>query len=454
MASEQVRRRKPITLPILWRWLRGMSSGSWWRSYAMVLQPLEQLEPASQPGSWKASGNDPKFECVSAGFPLKAGWYRLSVALEDLEGDRLSPMLYVDYGYGMHETWALNLGFFRSAARRHVGVVLLLFDVQRLRFDPASVPCEFRASDLRFRRLSRVGAAWRMLHAVATDRNVRCPGVCALVRDAWRKVRGPGGVHAFATWLHERYMAKGNVKAPTYKRWLELYDLSVEPVRTLPVRLVSILLPTFNTPEIWLRHCLDSVLAQSYPHWELCVADDASTEPQVRKVLEAYAKHDSRIRITWRERNGHISVASNSALAMARGDCVALLDHDDELHPCALALIVEAWHRHPQWQFVYTDEDKIDADGQRYEPYFKPNWNQDLLHGQNCVSHLGVYSRTLLNAVGGFREGLEGSQDWDLVLRCSERLTPGQIGHVPAVLYHWRAIAGSTAQGVGEKLCA
>lgn len=442
----------PSMQRLLRRCLLGIVRRLCGRSYDMVLQPLEQLEPvAGQPGLWQANGNDPKFACVASGFPLKAGWYCLSIELEDMDDDRLEPMLYFDFGYGMHETWSQYLGFVRSPARRHVGVVLLPFDIQGLRFDPASVPCRFHVQGLRFRRLSRVGAAWRMLRAVATDRNMRGPSVRGVMQDAWRKLCGPGRQHAFATWLHERYVANGNLKAPTYKRWLKLYDPSVVPARTLPRRLVSILLPTFNTPEIWLRRCLDSVLAQSYPHWELCVADDASTEPQVREVLEAYAKRDPRIRIIWRESNGHISAASNSALAMARGDCVALLDHDDELHPAALALIVDAWHRHPHWQFVYTDEDKIDGDGHRYDPYFKPDWNQDLLHGHNCVSHLGVYSRALVNAVGGFRKGLEGSQDWDLALRCSERLTSDQIGHVPAVLYHWRAIAGSTAQGVGEK---
>ena len=452
MVSEQGYRSVPAVYRSLWRRLCGIVGRLCGRPMALLLRPLEQLEPvAGQPGLWQANGNDPKFACEAPGFPLKAGWYRLSIELEDMEDDRLEPMLYFDFGYGMHETWSLYLGFVRNTARRHVGVVLLPFDVQQLRFDPASVPCKFHVRDLRFRRLSRVGAAWRMLHAVARDRNVRGLGIRGLMLDAWQKLRGSGGRHAFATWLHERYIAHGNIKAPTYKRWLKLYDQPGVSARTLPVRLVSILLPTFNTPEIWLRRCLDSVLAQSYAHWELCVSDDASTEPQVREVLEDYAKRDPRIRILWRESNGHISAASNSALAMAHGDCVALLDHDDELHPAALALIVDAWQHHPQWQFVYTDEDKIDADGQRYDPYFKPDWNPDLLYGQNCVSHLGVYSRALVNAVGGFREGLEGSQDWDLALRCSERLTSEQIGHVPTILYHWRAIAGSTAQDVGEK---
>jgi glycosyltransferase involved in cell wall biosynthesis len=422
-----------------------------WRGVALSLQPFDQLEPiANEPGTWCSSGSDPKFDCVAAGFPLKAGWYEFSIELQDCDGDRLEPVLYFDYGHGMHESWSLHLNFIRPEAIRHSGVVLLLHDVHRLRLDPASVSCTFRARDLRLRRLSRGGASWRMWRAVKDESVLTSVDSQALRREAWQKLREPGGRHAFASWLHGRYVRRG-IKAPTYERWLRHYDLRSVPVQIAEDGLVSILLPVFNTPEIWLRRCLDSVLTQWWSHWELCVVDDASTEPQVRVVLDEYAARDPRIRVSWRERNGHISAASNGALAMARGKWVALLDHDDELHPAALATVVEACQRHPQWQFVYTDEDKIDADGQRYDPYFKPDWNPDLLYGQNCISHLGVYARALVNAVGGFREGLEGSQDWDLVLRCSEQLTPAQIGHVPVVLYHWRAIAGSTAQGVDQK---
>lgn len=417
----------------------------------LTLQPLDQLEPVGvEPGLWRATGDDPKFDCAGDCFPLKAGWYLLSIVLDDVADDRLEPMLYFDYGYGMHEANSLHLHFIRPGARHHVGAVLLPLTVQQLRFDPASVLCTFHAQQLTLRRLSRISTAWHMLRKVSKERKQAGQAPYELLAESWRKLRGPGGRHAFAAWLHGLYVRRGT-RASTYERWLGFYDRSATPIPGHCDLLMSVLLPTFNTPETWLRRCLDSVLAQSYPYWELCVADDASTEPQVRAVLEEYAGRDPRIKIIWRERNGHISAASNSALATAQGDYVALLDHDDELHPAALATIVEALRRHPQWQIVYSDEDKIDADGKRYDPYFKPDWNPDLLCGQNCVSHLGVYSRSLMNAVGGFREGLEGSQDWDLVLRCSERLEPGQIGHVPAVLYHWRAVAGSTALGVDQK---
>ena len=215
--------------------------------------------------------------------------------------------------------------------------------------------------------------------------------------------------------------------------------------------LISILFPVYNPPEKWLRRALDSVVAQLYPHWELCAADDASTAPHVRTVLGEYAARDPRIKVVHRERNGHISAASNSALALATGAFVAGLDHDDELPPHALYEVAVLLQAHPDAGLVYTDEDKIDEEGQRYEPYFKPDWLPDLFLGQNYLSHLTVYRTALVRAVGGFREGFEGSQDWDLALRVIERLPAEAIHHLPRVLYHWRAIPGSTALLLAEK---
>ncbi len=225
-----------------------------------------------------------------------------------------------------------------------------------------------------------------------------------------------------------------------------------ETAEQLPLKpVISIVVPVYQTPERWLRRCLDSVLAQVYPHWELCLADDASPAPHVRRVLEEYSRRDPRVRVVFRERNGHISEASNSALELASGEFIALLDHDDELRPHALLEMAKAINRNPDWQLIYSDEDKIDQRGRRFAPYFKPDWNHELLLAQNCICHLAVYAAGLVSQVGGFRVGLEGSQDWDLALRCVERLSPRQIGHVPRILYHWRAIAGSTAMGVDQK---
>jgi GT2 family glycosyltransferase len=201
----------------------------------------------------------------------------------------------------------------------------------------------------------------------------------------------------------------------------------------------------------WLVHAIDSVLRQLYPYWELCIADDASTRPRIAGILRDAAAQDERIRIVTRAERGHISAASNSALALANGDFIALLDHDDVLPEHALYRVAAEIERRPDADMLFSDEDKLDEHGRRFGPYFKSDWNPDLLLSQNAVSHLGVYRRTLVAEVGGFREGLEGSQDHDLALRVSERTQPWRIRHIPEILYHWRVTDQSTARAPAAK---
>ncbi len=247
-----------------------------------------------------------------------------------------------------------------------------------------------------------------------------------------------------------------------YRSWVQRYDtLKLADVINHRARLegmadtarpgISILMPVYNTPRPWLVRAIESVRDQVYPNWELCIADDASTEPHVGETLRDYAARDARIKFVQRDTNGHISAASNSALALATGEFCALLDHDDELPQHALAEIVYALEAQPDLEFIYTDEDKIDESGHRSDPYFKPDWNPDLLLGQNYTCHFSTFRTARLRAIGGFREGLEGSQDWDLTLRATADLDPRQIHHIPKVLYHWRAIPGSTAFVIDEK---
>lgn len=218
---------------------------------------------------------------------------------------------------------------------------------------------------------------------------------------------------------------------------------------------ISLLMPTYNTDERWLRKAIESVQAQWYPHWQLCIADDASPEPHVRRILDDYAAADERISVVLREHNGHISAASNSALELATGTYVGLIDHDDELRPHALYLmaqaILDAAAAGTPADLVYSDEDKIDHDGNRTDPHFKPPFNHDLLLAQNYISHFTVLRSDLVREVGGFREGFEGSQDYDLFLRCVAESDADRIVHVPFVTYHWRAIAGSTASSTNAK---
>jgi GT2 family glycosyltransferase len=210
-------------------------------------------------------------------------------------------------------------------------------------------------------------------------------------------------------------------------------------------------MPVYDTPEALLREAIDSVLAQDYPHWELCIADDASSAAHVRELLERYRQADARIRVAYRGRTGNIAAATNCALAQATGEYVAFLDHDDRLHPLALHYVAEAIARNPLAGLVYSDEDKLDAQGRRYEPYFKCDFNYELLLAYNLVNHLAAYRRDLIEELGGLREGYDGAQDYDLALRAVERLPERAIVHVPKVLYHWRAAQGSTAASASNK---
>jgi len=212
--------------------------------------------------------------------------------------------------------------------------------------------------------------------------------------------------------------------------------------------LFSIVTPVYDTPADVLAAMLRSVRGQRFEDWELCLVDDCSTEPHVAAMLERAQGEDPRIRVCHREVNGGIVAASNDALAMATGEFVALLDHDDELHPKALERVAAAIEADPEADYIYTDEDKIDRAGRSSGPFFKPDWSPERMRTQMYTCHLSVMRRRLVEEVGGFDGEFEGSQDWDLVLKVSERARA--VVHVPEVLYHWRTLETSTA-GAGEE---
>nr|WP_222533338.1 glycosyltransferase family 2 protein [Azospirillum sp. 412522] len=259
------------------------------------------------------------------------------------------------------------------------------------------------------------------------------------------RLAGPGGEASeatrYKTWIEQNERLSGTDRELIARR---IAGMAVKP-------LISIVMPTYETPEPWLRRAIESVREQIYPHWELCIADDASPSPHVAAVVAEYQALDPRVKFVRRPANGHISAASNSALEMASGDFVALLDHDDEFSPLALYMVAEEINGHPDASLIYTDEDKIDESGTRFDPYFKPDWNPDLMLSHNMITHLAVFRRSVLVELGGFRSAYDGSQDYDLMLRMIERIGPQGIRHIPFILYHWRAIQGSTALAHGEK---
>lgn len=440
MAGGMVRLKKRLfrhAKPLIRKVWPLFTAGDW--------RPAHQLQPvANRPGHFDSLGADPFFRLAH---PVRAGWYMFEAELR-LPSASVQARIYPDTGSGESETTALSM---RLQTERLCKRLVYLPADARLRFDPLNASGSFAVQKL---RLVRVGA----------------PFARARLR---RKLAARHPLHAGAAgqdtagWTDEQLWAdyckvfEAGAELVSYADWIErteqprLPSLAAQLAEIAAWRwtpLMSVIVPTYDTDPAMLRACLDSVLDQSYPHWELCIADDASTRPQVRAILADYAARDARIKLTWRASNGHIVAASNSALALAGGEFVVLLDHDDELAPRALFEVARALQARPSAQLVYSDEDKLDAGGRRCAPYFKPDFSPDLLYSQNYISHLGVYRRALVEAVGGFRAGYEGSQDYDLVLRCVARIAdPRDILHVPQVLYHWRMAEGSTASGQEQK---
>jgi O-antigen biosynthesis protein len=299
----------------------------------------------------------------------------------------------------------------------------------------------FRISNVSITPLGRIGVGLLLLrrHHRKLDRVwhfLRLNGWSATLRLIRSRLNGPrraGHGTDYATWVRQY---DGN-SPPELAAMRDL-------IGRLPIRpLISIVMPAWNSDETFLKEAIDSVLQQVYPHWELCIADDASTTPHVRSLLEDYRQRDPRIRVVHRPFNGHIAAASNSALELVTGDYVALLDHDDRLPPSALYHVAVEIGRYPDADLIYSDEDKIDEWGNRYDPHFKPDWSPELFCAQNYISHLGVYRTALVRAVGGFRTGYEGSQDYDLALRVIARSAPSRIRHILRILYHWRVFSTS-----------
>ncbi len=245
--------------------------------------------------------------------------------------------------------------------------------------------------------------------------------------------------------------AKVGLNRTDYNLWVEhtkLTEYDIQEIRNNIKEFdvspkFSIIVPVYNVDQEWLERTIDSVRNQLYENWELCLADDLSPSPHIKIVLQQYADLDSRIKVLFKEKNEGIAITSNAALSIATGDYVALLDHDDELTIDALYENARLINRDPSAGLIYSDEDKLDMQGRRCDPFFKPDYSPELIHSQNYICHFTVIKKSIVDDLGGFREGFDGSQDHDLILRAIEK--SAKVYHIPKVLYHWRKIPGSTA---------
>lgn len=451
------------------------------REYHPVIEPIHELCPLEN-GGWESTGLDPQFN-LSGEWPK--GWAEVLLDIEPGSAIAGRARLYVDRGGGYNESDSYDLG---AVGGENSNFVRLGREVTALRLDPLESPGRFRVDTLilkpvrerRARNANRTQSGPRdafvlkrfVQFARARVANFRAkngrdpslldlPAATLRTVRAWNQSQQNGSPSNHGSSIAHAAPKPHTFLLPPlmepYDAWLEVNEWSARRQSLLCERLsamgepplLSVVMPVYNPAPEFLDKAIASIASQVYRNWELCIADDASTDPAVRAVLQRWVECEPRVRVVFRKENGHISRATNSAADIASGDYIVLMDQDDEITPDALAEVALYVAENAETDILYSDDDKINEQGRRFAPQFKPDWSPELLLSYMYMSHLLVLRRSLYVKAGGLRVGYEGSQDYDLALRASE--IADHIGHIPKVLYHWRVVAGSTAASGGAK---
>jgi GT2 family glycosyltransferase/glycosyltransferase involved in cell wall biosynthesis len=474
LLSRYGRLKYGLLMPV-YHWLRGALELFTRRSYQPAIEPIHDVQQLDAT-RWQATGDDPQFNLVSK---WPKGWTEVAHEIATDRPVSGHARLYVDRGAGYSESDSVDLGATGGARR---GYVRLGPEVVALRFDPFESASVFRINRLVLKRVAarkakaasrrksppRRAAALKEFMQFSVSRaesfrrkHGRAPRLGELPAAVRRTLRA---WNAAQTRMAHVQNAPPAVEAPfplpafqppepldVYDAWLEVNQWNARRAAWLGERLsaiaepplLSVVMPVYNAPPEFLDRAIQSVVAQVYPNWELCIADDSSTDPAINDLLQSWAEREPRLRVVYRETNGHISRATNSAAELARGDFIILLDQDDELTPDALGEIAIYITEHPDADILYSDDDKINMTGDRFAPQFKPDWSPELLLSYMYFSHVFAMRRRLYVEAGGLRAGFEGAQDYDLALRAGELTS--NIHHIPKILYHWRVLPGSTA---------
>jgi O-antigen biosynthesis protein len=415
----------------------------------LTAEPIHEIVRQSD-GSFLSLGIDPQFRVTPPEDVTLKGWYELELKISAREV--MTPTLYVALSPDWRKFWEVPIGVTRN--RKAIKKIIFIpSESACLRLDPSDHPGPFELSEIKLTPLN--GAD--IFQEVTSRANIEIAqnfldsteiALRVFENDIWSPPVVKGGDVSFHGRSHQDWVRL--FSTPQQDDIFEIKE-SINALARRPI--ISIVMPVFNTPEFALRAAIDSVRGQLYPHWELCVVDDASTLPTTRATLEEYLEVDSRIKVGFREENGNIAAASNDALSMCVGEYIAFMDHDDIIWPHALAYVAMVIARNPNIKFIYTDEDKIDEKGNRYDPHFKSGWNYELLLNQNYINHFSVFRQDVIRSSNGFRPGFEGSQDYDLLLRSLHGMTGAEIYHLPYILYSWRVFdqSGSFSQSKGRR---
>lgn len=430
-----------------------LSAGTSWLSHlaniakGLQVAHLEDAEPSTSEWAQFHPGGVISFS-LSAKVAAASDFCQIDFGAI-VDGASAPGALWLDYGGGFAPGCRVQL---TPMGRLRYAAVVATAGLQSLKWEPTNAggavlpvlltarPVAWAEVEQRTRTIAGEDGLDRLNSAIVSAQHTQ--NAVAISRSLTRDLGGHKPFErTYAHWIKQH--------EPQGQEAERLWRAQIVKMRHKP--LISILVPVYETPRDLLREMIDSVRAQCYEQWELCIADDGSASPHVRETLQHYAEADTRIKVAFRDCNGHISAASNTALELATGEWTALLDHDDVLRPNALLALACEINDHPEAELIYSDEDKLDLNGDRVDPFFKPDYSPELLLAQNYLNHLTAHRTANIRNVGGWRLGYEGSQDYDLNLRIIEQLDPATIRHIPQVLYHWRMTEGSTALAPQEK---
>lgn len=410
------------------------------KNSSIVCTPLAGVSESNQ--IWTILESKPSIELKLAAI-VPTGWVRFGI-------NTTEPIMFLLSCFSAEGTEATRKVLISCEGKK---LSSLPFEIPpsttRLQLSPVASDGTFQIDEITIEKINALQRTADVAKRYTSSPKVfirKCRRAVAILKQGgWRALRA----RIFSESAHE-----------TYKGWVTSFDTLTEKHREFAQKdiatwenppLISIVVPVYNPPLDFLQKAIDSVKAQYYPHWELCLCDDASPNEAVRTLITNEANNDSRIKFVFREKNGHISKASNEALSVATGEWIGLLDHDDELTADALYRVVRHIRDYPKVRMLFSDEDFLDHSGNRVRPIFKSDFNPDLMLSQNAITHFLVAKRSLVNAIGGFRDEVVGAQDWDLALRLSEQLSLSEIIHIPEILYHWRMHDASTASNTDAK---
>jgi len=379
---------------------------------------------------------------------LRPGWYMLELRVE-FDGVRADARIYLEGANGDRAMLPLPMRSGQLVKR-----LVLVETPTVLRLLPLAVPRAFEMLHFRLARVPERFARSRIERKLSS----RHPRYTPQAAHATSAAMQPSMLRRLDTrslWADYNRLYERSGELVSYAEWIEAVERRDCPdareqaaaIQSWPERpTISIIVRTDDSDEAALIECLNSVLQQSYSQLELCVVDDGSSAPHVRRILSDYAARDPRVRVVFREKGSSATESLNAALAVAQGELVGFLGPNDVVARHALFSLARTLQGRPGARLVYSDEDKLDELGQRCEPYFKPDFARDLLYSQNYIAHFALYQRKLVEKAGGFRPGFDGSDDYDLLLRCVAEIgDESEIVHVPQVLYHSRKAADTSA---------